>query len=164
MSPQSDSRSNGSVRFLELQPGEVPPPGGFWAVEYGYDPVNRSRLGGWLGQLDWWSHGLLSRKGLSLCSGGKADLFVGLDWMLSDGLLLIPSCTGEPAAAAREWAGIAVRRCAEMGIKNLSIGLNMLGRPGQDALPPALQNGWPDASGLTVTFWTGGLFDPLNDG
>ncbi len=167
MSPPSVSaNSAGSVRFMDLLPGEVPPAGGLWAVEFGPDPVSGVRLGGWLGQLDWWSNGLLSRKGLSLCDGGKADLFVGLDWMLSDGLLLIPVRAGDPVASAREWAGLAVRRCAEMGVKELSVGLNALGKsgPAADSLRKSLQNGLAEAPGLQITFWTGGLFDPLKDG
>lgn len=142
--------------FLRLAAGEVPPCAGLWVVEY---RQAGKRLDGWLGQLDWWSGGILGRAGSQLCIGGRTELFMGMDWMLSDGLLIVPG-TDDPF----QWAMQSVGKAVELGVGSIQIGLNGMGLNENPVIRNAILSQFRSPAGTKVTFWVGGLFDPLQDG
>lgn len=151
-----------AVSIVELLPGEVPPAEGLWVIEFAH---RDGRLEGWLQRVDWWTNGLLSRKLSILCPDGKADLLVGLDWMLPEGILLLPSSGETGDAAALDWAGRAFQKLAQMKPARVSLAVNALG--GSSAQAKALAGriaGLAPGGTPPLQLWVGGLPSPRTDG
>lgn len=159
---ETPARDTTSIRPVRLLPGEVPDGAGLWAVELAR---RGPRFDGWLGQIDWWTGGVLRNWRPELCRDGKADLFVGLDWLLSEGLLVLPGPPDSSDAACVAWAKSIVERARGLGVSELAIGLNRIGRGegDMDRIVDLLGRELA-APGIEVRVWTGGLFDPLRDG